>query len=348
MQREFRREDRHHRRRLGQAIALLHQYAARLVDFQHRQRTRRAADDEHADRGEIGLGEGRVMRHEQEHRGHAEHRGDAVRRDFGERATRVERAMQHDEPALLKGDERGHVEPADVKDRRRGQRDVVLQNIHGVHRVGVVPPEIAMRQHRALGTARRARGVHDHCDIVVVDRDLRSGGRIARPARLVLRRKQRPQIGQLIPQRSDRWRVMRIDDQRGGATVLDHEREFRPGQAKIERHEDRPQPRCREHREQEHRLVEAEKGDAVAFRHAPRAQPRRAIRDGLLHLAVGPCAPLEMQRLAFGRPRRAQGEPVRKADIRFHADLPVPNVGASPPCARLARRNAGRAASRSK
>ena len=53
--------------------------------------------------------------------------------------------------------------------------------------------------------------------------------------------------------------------------------------------------------EEEHRLVVAEKGDAIALRHSDRGEPAGAVLDLALHLAVGPVAALEMQRPALGR-----------------------------------------------
>ena len=116
--------------------------------------------------------------------------------------------------------------------------------------------------------------------------------------------------------------MLRIDDQRARGAILDHESELGTGEAKIERHEDRAEPRRGEHGEEEHRLVEAEKGDPVAFRHSERDEPRCAILDRLLHLGVGPVAALEAQRFPLGAPQGALEEPVGKADVRGHSFLP--------------------------
>ena len=40
---------------------------------------------------------------------------------------------------------------------------------------------------------------------------------------------------------------LRVDDQRARRAIVDHEGEFRPGQAEIERHENRAEPRGGEH-----------------------------------------------------------------------------------------------------
>jgi hypothetical protein len=140
----FRREEAHHRRCLGEAVALLHRNAARKIGLQHRKRAWRPADDKEANRRQVRLGKGWVLRHELEHRRHAEHRRDLVRGDVGQHASGIEASMQDDETAFLKRDQRRHIEPADMEHRRRCQRDVVGQAVDRVHAVDVVPPEIAM------------------------------------------------------------------------------------------------------------------------------------------------------------------------------------------------------------
>ena len=69
--------------------------------------------------------------------------------------------------------------------RRGGQRDVILQCRSPMcSAVDVVPPEIAMGQHRALGAAGRAGRVHDHCDIVVAVSRLPAEGSVRRLTQL--------------------------------------------------------------------------------------------------------------------------------------------------------------------
>ena len=83
-----------------------------------------------------------------------------------ERAARIERSVQHHLAALLQRDKRADIQTADMEHGSGGQRDVVLLEIDRVHRIGVVPPDIAMRQHRAFRAPGRAGRVHDHGDIV--------------------------------------------------------------------------------------------------------------------------------------------------------------------------------------
>ena len=181
------------------------------------------------------------------------------------------------------------------------QRHIVRQAIERMHAIGVVPPEIAMGQHRALGPAGGAGGVHDHRDIILADPDGigRGRGRL-RPVRLVLGGEESLERLEPIALRLDDRAELRVDDERARRAILDHEGELRPGQAEIERHEDRAEPRRGKHDEEEHRLVEAEESDALALADAERRQPRRAVLDRLLHVGVspgraprnaGPCAP---------------------------------------------------------
>src|SRR6185437_7100572 len=78
-----------------------------------------------------------------------------------------------------------------------------------------------------------------------------------------------------------------------------------------------------EHGEQEHRLVVAEEGDALAFGDAKRCEPSGDVLDLLLKLPISPVAALEIQRLALGRAQRPLGEPMAEADVRRHGGPPV-------------------------
>ena len=81
---------------------------------------------------------------------------------------------------------------------------------------------------------------------------------------------------------------MRIDDQSGRAAIVDHEGEFGAGETEVQRHENPAEARCREHREEEHRLVQAEEGDAITFGDSQRLKPRSAGLDVALHIGEGP------------------------------------------------------------
>ena len=209
-----------------------------------------------------------------------------------------------------------------MEDRRRRERHIVRQAIERMHAIGVVPPEIAMGQHRALGPAGGAGGVHDHRNIILADTDGigRGRGRL-RPVRLVLGGEESLERLEPIALRLDDRAELHVDDEGARRAILDHEGELRPGQAEIERHEDRPEPRRGKHDEDKHRLVEAEESDALALADAERRQPRRTVLDRRLHVGVSPGAPLEMQGLALRRAQGALAEPVGQSNVRGHAFL---------------------------
>ncbi len=247
-----------------------------------------------------------------------------MRGNVRQRLARIEAAVEHDQPAFLQGHQRRHIQPADVKDRRRGQGYVVFHDVERMHGVGVVPPEITMRQHRAFRPAGGAGGVHDHRDVVGARRDVSGRGRIAvAPKRLILGGKERRDADQLVLDRGNRRPQLRVDDQHRGSAVIDHESKFRPGQPEVQRHEDGAQAQGGKHGKQKHRLVEADKCHAVAFADPERAQPRGAVLDAALHLAVGPAFSLETQRQPFGRAQRPLQKPIGQSDIRRHVFLPI-------------------------
>ena len=105
------------------------------------------------------------------------------------------------------------------------------------------------------------------------------GAALVRPVRLVLGGEKSLERRQPLALRLDDGAELSVDDERARRAILDHEGEFRPGQAEIERHENRPEPRRGEHDEEEHRLVEAEEGDALALADPKRREPRGAILD---------------------------------------------------------------------
>ena len=130
-----------------------------------------------------------------------------------------------------------------------------------------------------------------------------------------------------------------VNEENTRGAILEHEGELGPGEAEIERHEDRAAARRGEHGEQEQRLVEAEKGDAVAFGDAERREPAGAVLDCALHFAVSPVASFEMERPALRRAERALAEPVRKAKVRGHEFLPFVHLfRAASPCGSGLRR----------
>ncbi len=66
----------------------------------------------------------------------------------------IEGAVKDDERALLERRQHRDVEPADMEDRRGDERHVVGQHVERVHAARVVPPDVAMGEHRALRAGR--------------------------------------------------------------------------------------------------------------------------------------------------------------------------------------------------
>ena len=162
------------RRGLGEAVALHERYAAFLVEADEGLRHRGAPADERAHRRQVAICEARHLAHEEEHGGDTEHRRDVVLLDEVEHLHRIERPQEHHGAPLEQRDERGHVEPTDVEEGGAHEGDVVLERVEGQRGVDVVPQDVAVGEHGALGPPRRARGVHDDGHLVgvhlVVDR----------------------------------------------------------------------------------------------------------------------------------------------------------------------------------
>ena len=315
-------EKRGERRRLGKTVTLAQADAARLVSAQQRLGHRRAAADQDVDAGEIRAGEAWMLRHEQEHRGRAEHRRDAVARDVREHQCRIEAAVQHHVPAALQPDQRGDVQPADMEHRRGGEAHVAGEILRPEACVDVVPEDIAVRQHRALGPPGGARGVHDQRHVVGLDAFSRGerhnvGDEVLEscPRAASRLRGQVVTATECAADRIDHRLVRVIDQQRVHPGVVDDELQLRAGEAEIQRHEDRADRRCREQRLEEYRVVVAEERNTVTTVDARLAQRASQAADTLPEGRV-------TQRLAFETDRRQLRHQRRPAqDHRPEADV---------------------------
>jgi hypothetical protein len=163
----LRREAEDVRGRLGEAVALDDVDAAVVPDLEQRLRHRRAPDDGAAQRREVGRREHGLLRQEQVVRRHAHHRRHALLLDQGEAAARVEGPLEHDTSTLPPPEQRLHVPAAAVELRQDLQDDVVAGDAGGEVEAQVRPEAVAVREQRALGSARRPGRVDQHERIVV-------------------------------------------------------------------------------------------------------------------------------------------------------------------------------------
>ena len=103
----------------GQAVALIKRDPAIAIQLQQRLGHRRAATRDQPQAREISGGKIRMLADKQQHGGNRKGSGDAIARHIGQKARRIETAMQNDMPALLPGTERAGVQAADVEQRSR-------------------------------------------------------------------------------------------------------------------------------------------------------------------------------------------------------------------------------------
>ena len=163
---------------LGHAPALDQRHAAGAPAFEDGKRAGRAADAGDLQAREVGALELRMLHHELVGRRHAEEVGDAERRigDAVERRAGIEGAHHQDRAAGMQHGIGVAIEAAGVEQRQ----DHELHGLGRDHRrnaeVDAVPEVHAVRDDRALGMARGAGRVHHHGDVVVAERDRRTGG----------------------------------------------------------------------------------------------------------------------------------------------------------------------------
>ena len=164
--------------RLGHAVHL-HEAAFEHLDafLQQRSRNRRGAVEHVFQPGEIDLPRARLPHHELHRGGHHEQFCNPGLLEEIQNLGRIELARDHALGAVIEP----HHAPAgaaDMEDRHRHQRDVVgrpfvpfrlLGLVAGLHQI----EEVGMRQHRALGLARGARGIELDRDVLRADRHLR-------------------------------------------------------------------------------------------------------------------------------------------------------------------------------
>ena len=163
-------EHRAARGRLGHAVGLLHRHAALEPGAQGRQGERGAGCADGAQGREVAGAESRLAGHRVEHRGDGEERGDPLLLDDGEGLRRVEPAHDHRAAAAQQRRVDRAVEPADVEQRREGERPLVAGEVQPHELVDRVPGHVPVGEHRALRPPGRAGGVHDQAGVLEGDR----------------------------------------------------------------------------------------------------------------------------------------------------------------------------------
>ena len=172
-------------------------------------------------------------------------------------------------------DVRQGVQAAAVGERRRVQDDVggpeagvdVRVDIHG-HR-----EQVAMREHRPLRQARRARGVEEPRDVIGVHRDVRPGRRLRGQEGLVVEQRttatrQRDEVagsGDAVADRQDSVVELLGQDDGLRLRVVDDEGVLARVEAEIDGHDGAARLEAGEHRLQRLRVVVLEERHVVTL-----------------------------------------------------------------------------------
>ena len=210
---------------------------------------------------------------------------------------------------------RERVDAAPAVAVEHGQRPHVHVVVAGAHVDDVVVGvgvEVAVREHHALGPRRRARGVVDADEVVLVQLGVGRGRlRLARDQILpvapavgrggvaVARHDPVLHLGQPLADGVERARQVRIGQQHTGPRMREGVAEVVGDEAVVEGHEHGPDERGSVERFEEVVAVGAEDADAVALAHA---QPRQRVGEAAAagrELGVGEAPPAVHHRL-FG------------------------------------------------
>lgn len=201
-------------------------------------------------------------------------------------------------------------EPGGVEEWQRAVRRLAppVEEVERVQRAG---QRQGVRDHRALGGARGARGVHDRLEVAEADVDAgrlhavgqqagqRRGG-LAERAEPDVGRAFRPydeaaQIGQVPGHLRESVGVRRVDDQRRGVGGVQDVPEQFAAVADVDRHGDGPQPGQREDHVDEVGAVGEHHADVVAPVDARGGQPLGHAVGHRVDLAVGDLALAEFE-----------------------------------------------------
>ena len=189
---------------------------------------------------------------------------------------------------------------------RRRDDHVIAIAAESQHGVDIVPHDVAMGQHGALGQAGGAGGVHDDGDVVQVGGNrLPQGlghvaftGQVAPAVRRTFGGEEMT-AAQLLPGRLYHLAQGVIHHQAVDARVIDDEGEFLGSQAKIQGHKDCTQSLCCEHGLQQCRVIEPQVAHPVAHAHARLAQHAGLAPHPVRQFSVAGFLSFENHREAF-------------------------------------------------
>ncbi|MCY1292660.1 hypothetical protein D9M70_418960 [compost metagenome] len=266
--------------------------------LEHRRIDRRGAVGDASEAGEVVFLEARVGQQRLQHGRHQHDLGDLLARDglqhlggLEERHVGVGLALNHP-----RGDPR---QTGGVEQRRDVQAQGVVDRLEVGHAHQRAGPQVAVRQHHALGQAGGAAGVENHREVLaaapaVLDRRAlgdqplerqHAGRRLAFVG--VDQNRFTPGLGD---DRLDQRQVHVVDDQHAGVAVVQRVDDLRRAPADVHRIEHRPGPPAGHHVLLEAVGVQRQHGDALAGLHAEVAQRPGQARDALGVLAVGAVA----------------------------------------------------------
>ena len=175
-------------RRLGHAVALHEPHAAGEPRPGHPLLHGGAAVLHERERAQVGGVPRRVLAHHLQHRRHGREARDPPCDTRCEDQAGVGLRQDVDAPALEQRGQRDLAEPDAVEQRGDAQRLVGAQHVDVGEEVDGVPGHAAVGEHRALGAARRARGVEDQGGVLERDRRRLVEGRARRDLRRVVQR----------------------------------------------------------------------------------------------------------------------------------------------------------------
>ena len=245
--------------------------------------------------------------HHELHRGrHHEEFGDPGLLEEIQHFCGIEFPGDHAPGAVIKA-EHAPTGTADVEDRHRHQRDIILGPFVPVRLLALAAlhqvEEIGVRQHRALGLAGRAGGIELDRDVLPVDRHFRivgalrvAPGRVVEPAGgSAFGGDEGAHARQLRPDLFDQLDEFRPDEQHRRPAILDDEGDLRSGQPPVHRrHHDIGFHRAQQQFEIDVAVL-AEIGDALARFDAERDQRVGDAVGVLIELIEGGLASLEFE-----------------------------------------------------
>ena len=218
------------------------------------------------------------------------------------------------------------VERADVIQRPAGEAQIARREAELDEVCEVLPRQVGMGDHDALGTTRRPRCVHQTVHVVRVGGGLFDG--VAGGLELIERRppvgsvgfEARPQQRGLQTNRrcAAQFRQRRVAHQSPGFGMIEDVAHLGRRQPPVDRHRDRAQVVGRKDGLEELRAVVREEGDDVPLPDSALVESGGQGPRSIGHLAVRADLALEHRHGAFGRPRRVMVEHTEPVHVRPH------------------------------